>query len=163
MTTFQMKPMTGSLFLEEQKADPKHADFKGSLKIEADEYWLSGYHKPKEGKGTISLLLQKKGTKYDKNAPKTQNNTGAMSANERKTETKHPDKKGRVNVEGRDFWISGWEKKSAGGKTYYSLALTLMEAKPNQGQNQNDQAWAQPNHDVSNALDIGVPPDFLDS
>lgn len=52
-------------------------------------------------------------------------NSGIIGTNDYKTTDKHPDQKGRINVEGVWYWLSGWEK-SAGGRNFMSLALTIM-------------------------------------
>jgi hypothetical protein len=55
-------------------------------------------------------------------------NSGIISKNERKTETKHPDISGQANVDGTDYWVSGWLKEGSRGK-FYSLQFKLKEAK----------------------------------
>lgn len=54
------------------------------------------------------------------------NNSGALfKAREKKTE-RSPDYNGSINVEGKEFFISGWIKqpKDPQGKPFVSLALT---------------------------------------
>ena len=55
-------------------------------------------------------------------------NTGMLARNERKEKDKHPDYRGSINVEGREYWLSGWlkEGKSGGkmeGKKFFSLSV----------------------------------------
>ena len=52
-------------------------------------------------------------------------NTGALFVNEDKDEghPKWPDRKGRLNVNGVDYWLSGWLKTSKSGKKYLQLKL----------------------------------------
>lgn len=51
-------------------------------------------------------------------------NTGIISKNDRKTTDKHPDINGQLNVEGVEYWISGWQKKrKSDGGTFYSLSI----------------------------------------
>lgn len=52
-------------------------------------------------------------------------NTGIVGANDYKQKDTHPDIRGRVNVEGIWYWMSGWKKQS-GGREFHSLALTQM-------------------------------------
>lgn len=52
-------------------------------------------------------------------------NTGIIGHNDFKTDAKHPDQKGRVNVGGVWYWLSGWNKTS-GNRSFTSLALTIM-------------------------------------
>ena len=58
-------------------------------------------------------------------------NTGIISKNDRKELDTHPDIKGQINIEGVEYWLSGWikERKSDGGK-FYSLKATPKHAKP---------------------------------
>lgn len=52
-------------------------------------------------------------------------NTGIIGTNDYKQKDTHPDQKGRVNVNGLWYWVSGWDKVSNGRK-FTSLAFTLM-------------------------------------
>lgn len=54
-------------------------------------------------------------------------NRGALFVNERKDKDSHPDRTGTLNVEGVDYWISGWIKKSAAGKQFMSISITKKE------------------------------------
>lgn len=54
-------------------------------------------------------------------------NRGVLFQNDHKESDKHPDFKGRIRVDGRDYWISGWEKRSKGGDDYISLAVTRQD------------------------------------
>jgi len=38
-------------------------------------------------------------------------NRGAVWRNDRKETDSHPDFKGSINVEGQEYWLSGWQKK----------------------------------------------------
>lgn len=52
-------------------------------------------------------------------------NTGVLFENEKKKSDKHPDFQGSyTDGEGREFWVSGWEKESRSGQYYISLAFT---------------------------------------
>ncbi len=53
-------------------------------------------------------------------------NTGAIFKNKKKSSDKHPDRTGSINVEGQDYWISGWVKEKD-GEQYLSLAITKKE------------------------------------
>jgi hypothetical protein len=59
------------------------------------------------------------------------NMRGLISKNDRKTEDKHPDIKGQCEIDGTEYWISGWmkEKKDGSGK-FYSLVFQTKTAKP---------------------------------
>lgn len=51
-------------------------------------------------------------------------NRGILSRNDRKESDTHPDFKGSINVDGRDYWLSGWvkERKDGSGK-FFSLSV----------------------------------------
>ena len=57
-------------------------------------------------------------------------NRGTLSRNTRKTEDKHPDFAGQINVDGTDYWLSGWvkERKDGSGK-FFSLSVRRKEEK----------------------------------
>lgn len=56
--------------------------------------------------------------------PYDNTNKGTISKNARKESDSHPDIAGSINIEGRDFWISGWLKKnSRDGSSFYSLSV----------------------------------------
>ena len=56
-------------------------------------------------------------------------NKGIFGRNDRKTLDTHPDFSGSINIEGREYWLSGWikERKDGSGK-FFSLT-----AKPKDG------------------------------
>ena len=60
-------------------------------------------------------------------------NRGVLFRNERKTEEKHPEYRGNLNVGGVDFWIDAWvqtSKKDA--KKFFSLKVKPKEEKPSE-------------------------------
>jgi uncharacterized protein (DUF736 family) len=50
-------------------------------------------------------------------------NRGALFKNKDKETDKHPDYKGKINVNGKDFYVSAWIKTSKGGDKFMSLAV----------------------------------------
>ena len=52
-----------------------------------------------------------------------QTNRGSLFKNEKKEEAKHPDMNGTLNVNGTEYWISGWKKTSKAGTKYISLSI----------------------------------------
>lgn len=60
-------------------------------------------------------------------------NSGILSRNERKEKDTHPDFSGSINVEGVEYWLSGWTKegKAGGkmeGKRFFSLSIKPKDA-----------------------------------
>lgn len=55
-------------------------------------------------------------------------NTGVLFENNKKQSDKHPDKTGKLNVGGVDYYISAWNKSSAKG-SFLSLSVTKAEKK----------------------------------
>ena len=49
-------------------------------------------------------------------------NRGALFRNNRKERDTHPDYNGTINVDGHDYWISGWLKEGKQGK-FFSLSV----------------------------------------
>lgn len=65
-------------------------------------------------------------------------NTGALFPNDKRESDKHPQMKGSINVEGVEYWVSGWTNVSKAGAKYQSLKLTRKD------QQQAPQPQAQP-------------------
>jgi uncharacterized protein (DUF736 family) len=55
-------------------------------------------------------------------------NRGALFRNDDKTEEKHPDYRGNINVDGTEFWLSAWIKTGKKGVKYMSLAIKPKNA-----------------------------------
>lgn len=66
------------------------------------------------------------------NQPYDNTNTGLLAKNSRKERENQPDYSGSVNVEGVEYWLSGWIKvgrdgSKLAGQKYFSLSLTPKE------------------------------------
>ena len=58
-------------------------------------------------------------------------NRGQLWGNDKKETEKHPDFKGSVNIEGVEYWLSGWKRKEGANpkSPALSLSVTKKEAK----------------------------------
>jgi uncharacterized protein (DUF736 family) len=54
--------------------------------------------------------------------------TGALFKNKKKTDDKHADYTGTVRVDGTDYFLDAWIKKSQAGETFMSLRLKPKNA-----------------------------------
>jgi hypothetical protein len=55
-------------------------------------------------------------------------NAGALFKNDDKSNERHPDYKGSLNVGGVDYWLSSWLKTAKDGKKYMRVAVTEKTA-----------------------------------
>ena len=55
-------------------------------------------------------------------------NRGAIFVNDKQGNDKRPDRKGSLNVEGVEYWISGWIKTSQKGDKFMSLSVERKDA-----------------------------------
>lgn len=62
-------------------------------------------------------------------------NKGTIAKNTRKTSDTHPDLSGQINVDGVEYWLSGWLRSNSNdGSKFYSLAVKPKEARQEQRQ-----------------------------
>lgn len=59
-------------------------------------------------------------------------NSGILARNDRKEKDTHPDYRGKINVGGVDYWLSGWlktgkEGSKMEGQKYFSLSVKPVE------------------------------------
>jgi uncharacterized protein (DUF736 family) len=57
-------------------------------------------------------------------------NRGVLFKNNDKTDDKHADYRGNVNVEGTEFWLDAWINTAQSGVKYMSLRLKPKTAAP---------------------------------
>ena len=83
-------------------------------------------------------------------------NRGYMGQNEKGDNPKRADWKGTLNVEGVEFWMSGWDKIQYDGKPGISVSLTR---KDNNGQIIKKEVRLTPavNQPVDTAFNDDVP------
>lgn len=68
-------------------------------------------------------------------------NRGILFKNDRKENEKHPDYKGTLNVDGVEFWISGWRKDTKKGP---ALSLSVQPKQEARRETYNQQRQYQP-------------------
>lgn len=73
------------------------------------------------------------------------NNKGVLFVEESKKSDKHPDFKGSLNVDGKEYWVSGW-KRMGNGKKLISIAIDPKEPKafkpaPRREDQSHDPGW----------------------
>lgn len=94
----------------------------------------------------ITVAEQNGGSVNDKQYDNT--NRGALFKNDKTGGNPNwPDYRGNINVNGAEFWLDAWLKKSKDGKTYMSLSI-----KPKQPQSEKPETTAaassDPNDDI---------------
>jgi uncharacterized protein (DUF736 family) len=67
----------------------------------------------------------------------TKVNSGAIFKNDKKAKETHPDYRGKVNVNGKDWELSLWIRESKNGVKYFSVGVSEPWV-PNQSPNQNE-------------------------
>jgi hypothetical protein len=50
-------------------------------------------------------------------------NRGALFAAKERPSDKHPTHTGKLNVEGREYWLSAWVSEAKSGQKYFSLRV----------------------------------------
>lgn len=59
-------------------------------------------------------------------------NRGTLGRNRKKEKDTHPDFKGQLNVEGKEYWLSGWTKEANDGSgKFFSLSVQPKDASQN--------------------------------
>lgn len=63
---------------------------------------------------------------------------GVLFANkDRKTE-KHPNAKGEITIDGKEYWLAAWTQTSKGGQKYQSLKAEPKDEQKREEPKQND-------------------------
>jgi hypothetical protein len=52
-------------------------------------------------------------------------NRGAIWKNDDKREDRHPDFKGSINVDGREYWVSAWKRKEGASAKSPALSFSI--------------------------------------
>ena len=56
-------------------------------------------------------------------------NRGALFRNDKATSDKHPTHTGKINIEGRDYYLNAWVKDGKKGK-FFSLSVKPVDEQP---------------------------------
>ena len=81
-------------------------------------------------------------------------NRGALFKNDRKEADNHPDYKGKINIDGVDYWLSAWIKTDKNGAKYMSLS---PQRKDGQQQQQKPQQRQQQQSGGAGDMDDDIP------
>lgn len=60
MANYEVRDNNGSMFLVEQKKQDNYPDFEGSIRVNGEDYWISGWKKQGNNKKFISLSVKPK-------------------------------------------------------------------------------------------------------
>ena len=78
-------------------------------------------------------------------------NSGALFKNADKQSDNHPDYRGQINVDGKEFWLSAWLKTSKKGEKYMSLSVKPKMANEHKGAPANPPA-RRADHDFDDPI-----------
>jgi hypothetical protein len=68
-------------------------------------------------------------------------NRGVLFKNAKKESDRHADYRGNINIDGKEFWLDAWIKRSKDGKTtFMSLSVKPKMAREHQGATDNPPA-----------------------
>ena len=84
-------------------------------------------------------------------------NTGMMMRNSNRETERHPEFTGSLNVDGVDYWLSAWvntgkEGSKIEGQKYFSIKITLKEAKGTAKKNAKKPAQAFDDSDLDDDI-----------
>lgn len=69
-------------------------------------------------------------------------NRGMLGKNKNKTADNSPDYSGSINIDGTDYWLSGWLKESKkDGSKFFSLSVKPKDDKPSKKKQQADEPF----------------------
>ena len=75
-------------------------------------------------------------------------NRGAIWKNDKKETDRHPDFKGTMNVDGKDYWVSAWKRKADAHPNAPALSFSVQEKEA-----QHKQGMKQATKSLDNAFD----------
>ena len=72
-------------------------------------------------------------------------NRGVLFINDRKESDSHPDRKGSINIEGKEYWLSAWNKQTSKGDT---ISLSVKPKEVQQQSAPSAQSTQDPDDDL---------------
>lgn len=84
-------------------------------------------------------------------------NTGILSRNERKEQDSHPDFTGSINIDGTEFWLSGWTKEGKEGSKMEGRKFFSLSVKPKEPKAAKTAAKTSPSSRNGAAFDDEIP------
>lgn len=85
-------------------------------------------------------------------------NTGSMFPNDRKESANQPDAKGSAMIDGVEYWVSGWNKKTQEGKSWRSIAFTRKDQQSAPPPQRQPAQRPAPSHDAAKARQLAPRP-----
>jgi hypothetical protein len=70
--------------------------------------------------------------------------SGALFANKKKTDERHPNSTGKAMIAGTMYYVSGWTKTSASGEKWISLAFKPVDEMEQRHPPESSQEEANP-------------------
>ena len=83
-------------------------------------------------------------------------NRGSIWGNDKKEKDTHPDFKGSINVEGVEYWLSGWKRKPDANPKAPALSLSIQRKDSDSRNNSNDPFTDSP-QDAQVPADDDIP------
>lgn len=79
-------------------------------------------------------------------------NRGTLGKNETKQDPSHADYNGKINVQGTEYWLNGWIKKSQDGRTFLSLQVKEKNKQPDRQSSEPTRRGGSGFDDMSNDI-----------
>jgi hypothetical protein len=84
-------------------------------------------------------------------------NSGAIWKNDKKDTDNHPDFRGSIDVEGVDYWLSGWLRPKDGNPKAPSMKFKITKKEPKQEEQNNDSQEAPQPASAMAEFDDDIP------
>jgi hypothetical protein len=83
---------------------------------------------------------------------------GNLFLNKKKKSENSPDWSGKMRLNGQEFWLSAWEKKTKNGEVFYSVKLgNMVPAQPTMSQHSIDKGNGYAPADKNDYIDDPIP------